>query len=373
MFKQHIYRSLLVVAGLLTFISCSDDQSNPAGAIVPDPAGNVSIDGPTFGVSGLLFENNLVMWVRDSDGSRSELFPQMYFTRSDVSNFPVWGQFPADAVLSGGVPRDGIPSLQRPAFVSANAPGLSYLGESDLVLGAVLNGEAKAYPENILWWHEIVNDDIGGESVVMSLCPLTGTGLLMRSPSDPNTVDQLELLPVVETTWRKWQEMYPNTVAISSNTGINRNYGAYPYGNYRSENTQPLFPLQTGNIDGRFPPKHTVLGLILGDVQKAYPFSRLEDSAVANDQVNGRAVVIVTELTERLAIPYDRSVAGRTLTFERLAGAQFEMQDAETGTVWNIKGEAVSGELAGQQLIQIPAYNAFWFAWAQFWPNTEVF
>jgi len=209
--------------------------------------------------------------------------------------------------------------------------------------------------------------------VVMSFCPLTGTGLLMGRPSDPNAADKLELLPVVETTWRKWREMYPNTVTISSNTGFDRNYAVYPYGGYRSETTLPLFALRTGSLDGRFPPKHTVLGLIVGNVQKAYPFERLESSSVVNDQVNGRAVVIVSELAERLVIAYDRSVSGQLLTFERRAGARFEMQDKETGTVWTIKGEAVSGELVGQKLDQVPAYNAFWFAWAQFWPDSEVF
>ena len=374
-FRVSVNRLLLIIktAGLLVFLlgiglwGCSEDNT-----VDPNVGGNT---GPFegFGVSGLLFENNLVMYFRENDGSRSELFPQMYFTRADAQNFPVWGQFPNNLMVSGGVPRDGIPALTNPGFVPPGSTELRYLQDSDLVLGVVMDSVVKAYPEKILWSHEIVNDMIGSEKIIVTLCPLTGTGLVFRAPENGNIIDELELLPVVETTWMKWKELYPQTTAISMNTGFGFVYNTYPYGSYRSENTLPLFPLRTGDIDTRFPPKHTVLGLLQGDVRKAYPFSKLENDPVVNDVINGREVLIVSDMTQKLAIPYDRTVNQQLLNFTFVSDTVFKMIDNETGSSWNIKGEAMSGPMVGNTLEQIPAYNAFWFAWAIFWPQTLVF
>jgi hypothetical protein len=67
-----------------------------------------------------------------------------------------------DHLLSGGPPRDGIPAMTNPDPVPAEMASF-WVREDDLVVGFVRNGEAKAYPENLGWWHEIVNDRIGGE------------------------------------------------------------------------------------------------------------------------------------------------------------------------------------------------------------------
>lgn len=357
----------LFAFALLLLAACNADESSN---LLGNDNGNTNSG---FGVSGLLFENNLVMWDREHQGARSELFPQMYFTRADAANFPTWNTFPSDKMASGGVPRDGIPALTNPKFVAASSSEANYVRNTDLVLGAVINGEARAYPENILWWHEIVNDEIGGQRVMMTFCPLTGTGLFFRAPDRSANVDRLELLPVIETTWEKWKELYPATTVISRNTGFNRDYTAYPYGNYRSEATPPLFSLRTRNYDTRFQPKHVVLGLIEGGVQKAYAFSKLNGKPVVNDQINGRDVVIVSDLSAKLAIPYERNVNGQVLNFTLSSASPFQMTDNATNSVWNIKGEAISGSLAGTKLKQIPAYNAFWFAWSVFWPSTQVF
>ena len=68
-----------------------------------------------------------------------------------------------------------------------------------------------------------------------------------------------------------------------------------------------------------------------------------------------------------------RQVAGQVLNFDVVEeGFPFSMRDQETGTLWDIRGLAVEGELAGERLAQLPAHNAMWFAWVTFWPNTEV-
>ena len=82
-------------------------------------------------------------------------------------------------LVSGGVSKDGIPALTNPTFVEPDE--VNYLAEDDVVMGLVINGEPRAYPHNIGWWNEIINDRVGDQSVVVSLCPLTGTGQVFNA------------------------------------------------------------------------------------------------------------------------------------------------------------------------------------------------
>jgi len=97
--------------------------------------------------------------------------------------------FPYGAIFSGGPPRDGIPALTNPPFTDASSA--SYLAEEDLVLGVVIGGEARAYPHNIGWWHEIVNDRVNGFPISVTFCPLTSTGLVFEALDDNG--EQFEL------------------------------------------------------------------------------------------------------------------------------------------------------------------------------------
>ena len=126
-----------------------------------------------------------------------------------------------------------------------------------------------------------------------------------------------------------------------------------------------------------FPPKQITLGVRFGTTAKAYPFSSLGEEAVINDEVAGNAIVVAFYAKEKLAIPYSRVVDGQTLTFEKAVSSDpvfpFMLADRETSTFWNLLGEAVEGTHTGKKLVQMPAHNAFWFAWATFWQNTSVF
>jgi len=82
---------------------------------------------------------------------------------------------PPDQILSGGPPKDGIPAIRKPVFVKATEDG--FLSDQDRILGLVEGSEAKAYPIKILNWHEIVNDTLAGKPVLVTYCPLCGTGI----------------------------------------------------------------------------------------------------------------------------------------------------------------------------------------------------
>ena len=326
-------------------------------------------------------------------------------------------QFPLNQIVSGGVAKDGIPALTDPVFTIVS--DATYLGDNDLVLGVVINGEAKAYPHNVGWWHEIVNDVVGGVPVVVSLCPLTSTGmvfngqgtdgsritcgvsgllfnnnLIMYDRRDGNTLypqmiyagvdgpgagEELQLLPVIETTWRYWKQLYPDSHVID--VGTNSLYRQYPYGSYRTPQAPPMFatfPSLTDNQTSQlFSPKDMTLGVRFGETAKAYPFPSMGEEAVINDELDGQSVLVVFYGREQLAIPYSRLLGTRLLTFEKTPSTDpvypFMLKDQETGTTWNLKGEAVSGELSGGKLDQIPGHNAFWFAWSTFWQNTGIY
>ena len=92
-------------------------------------------------------------------------------------NFLNDATFPLNELVSGGVSRGGIPSLNQPRFIGPRDPETFYINPNESVLGVVINGEAKAYPHNIGWYHEIINDEVGGRKIAVTLCPLTSTRL----------------------------------------------------------------------------------------------------------------------------------------------------------------------------------------------------
>ena len=330
--------------------------------------------------------------------------------------------FPANRISSGGVPKDGIPALTDPHFVPV-AQG-NYLLDDDLVLGVVINGEARAYPHNFGWWHEIFNDIIADQPIVVTFCPLTSTGmvfsggtrqnrvtlgvsgllfnnnLIMYDRRDGNTLypqmthvtfqspgpgieGDLKLMPVIETTWRFWKQLYPDSKVIDIGAGAYPppRYQDYPYGGYRQPSAPPVFPtyppLSNNATAQRFPPKSMTLGIRFDEMAKAYPFPVMGTEAVINDVLAGHHILVVFYAPEQYAVPFSRQVGAQTLTFDKAPSSDtvypFMMKDRETGSTWNLKGEAIAGGLAGQKLEQIPAHNAFWFAWATFWQNTGIY
>jgi hypothetical protein len=326
----------------------------------------------------------------------------------------VWAQnciVPSDRLVNGGPGKDGIPALTTPEVVGAKE-GDTFLDARDLVLGVVINGEARAYPHAVFWWHEVVNDVLGGKQIVVSYCPLTGSGMVYdpvisgRSLNfgvsgllfDNNLVmfdratDSLwsqmsvksicgvfagttpKLLPVVQSTWKGWKDLHPQTTVVSFDTGFARNYNRYPYGNYDQLNdTQLLFPHSF--IDKRLRMKELVLGIVNRGVARAYPYASLGKRAVVNDDVNGRPVLVVFDRQSQMALPFDRSVEGKVLSLGLSKGKAFpfQLRDKETGTRWNLSGLAVEGPLAGAQLKPIATFSAMWFAWASFNRDTEIY
>ena len=311
------------------------------------------------------------------------------------------------ASLHAPLGKDIIPALTEPKLVQANQ--VSYLEENDLVLGLRVGSTQIAIPHNILWHHEVANITVESLPLAVTYCPLTGSGIVFER-SDVNDAefgvsgllyqnnlvlydrrteeslwpqmarsgkcgpaDNLRLFsyPVLESTWAGWKELYPNTLVVSGETGFDRDYTANPYGNYgEPENPSLLFPME---IDARRPPKERILGLPNGSGGLAFPLSALADGdqkRVILTEFRSQRILVLWSAAHNTAMAYQLDSLNDPEQFE-VVGDEF--RDRDTGSTWRIDGRATEGPLAGRQLKQVNgAYIAYWFAWAAFQPETEI-
>ncbi|MDP2810600.1 MAG: DUF3179 domain-containing protein, partial [Rhodocyclaceae bacterium] len=272
---------------------------------------------------------------------------------------------PVTQINFGGPDKDGIPSIDKPDFLSAGFA--AFLRNNDQVLGLTSGTVARAYPLRILNWHEVVNDRIGTNPVVITFCPLCGTGvafdarvdgralsfgvsgllynsdvllydrqtnslwsqLLGQAISGPLKGRRLTMLPLTHTTWADWRKAHPATQVLSTHTGTVRPYMRDPYDGY--EKTEDLmFPVQFRAVG--FHPKERVLGIRIDGRTKAYPFVEL-------GKTSGEFVDRIGDTV--LTIRFDRNAL-----------------------------RATAHGSDGQQLAAVVGY---WFAWYAFNPGTEVF
>ena len=268
----------------------------------------------------------------------------------------------AAEIQAGGPPRDAIPALRDPRFVPAAA---SQWDDDEIVIGVALGGEARAYPLSILVWHELANDRVGGVPILVSYCPLCGTGmvfdrrvggqtrsfgvsgLLYRSDlllfdreteslwsqisaeavTGPAQGKRLAVLASRMLPWKLWRERHPKTTVLTTETGHRRRYGSSPYGDY-ALSTELLFPVE---YDRRYHPKTPTLGLrVPGGKARAYP-----------------AVELV-----RAGGNVQESFGGGQVKISYEPEAQYFDFSVPDGV------EVVEG---------------FWFAWAAFHPESSVF
>ncbi len=321
---------------------------------------------------------------------------------------------PRAQFVQGGVDRQGIPALLNPQVSLRGDPRIAYLSLGDRVIGIEFNGQPLAIPHKILWWHEAVNLEVPGEHLTVTYAPLTGSSLVFDRGSaavdsfavtdlvlSTNTVlrdesgtlwPQMELgarcgprdgvdLALVsyeEVTFGAWTIAHPETWVVTSNTGYEFLYTLYPYGDYEQpDNSELLYPLSSG-IDTRRKPKERVLGIPSESGGIAFPLDDFDQAALrfqivvwaANAELDGERVAVFWNSLAQGAIAYRAEIDGQPLTFEVREGGRFDLQ---TGSSWQFDGTAVSGPLDGRQLERIPeAHVAFWFAWAAFHPDTEL-
>jgi hypothetical protein len=337
--------------------------------------------------------------------------------RTDFSTHTV----PLDEIVSGGPPKDGIPPIDRPKFVSIDQADRWVKGREPVVV-VELEDQVRIYPIQILMWHEIVNDQIGQTPVAVTFCPLCNTALAFDRRLDNTILDfgttgrlrhsdlvmydrqteswwqqasgegivgtyagrTLMFVPAPLINWSLAKEAHPAARVLSRDTGHSRDYGKNPYRRYDSQQS-PIRQFFRGRSDGRLPAMERVVAFVQGESSIAFPFSSLAKRRVVNDDLNGVPVAVFWAEGTASALDdsdiargrdvgasgvFDRRIEGRTLTFEPTEPGRFK--DRQTNTTWSLLGEGLEGPLAGRRLTPIPHGNHFWFAWGVFRPDTRL-
>lgn len=318
---------------------------------------------------------------------------------------------PSNEVRDGGPGKDGIPAIADPKFSSLSA--IDFLDPNDLVI-VVKNGEEiRAYPHPILDWHEIANDELSSDiQLSLTYCPLTGTaigwnsvvngikttfgvsGLLYNSnlmPYDRATDSYwsqmrhdcvkgelqgtiIETIHVVEMDFSTLQEMYPNAMVMNTNTGFNRNYNQYPYGDYRTNNNNLIFPVS--NRDDRVPSKERVLGVVIDEEAITYRFESFDNQGVTivQNRFQSTDLVVLGSKDKNFLTAYQSVLLdGTALTFTPIQNAFPIVMEDQEGNKWDLFGEAIEGPRKGQKLPEVLNYIGYWFSWATFNENLEIY
>ncbi|MDX1607824.1 MAG: DUF3179 domain-containing protein [Candidatus Spechtbacterales bacterium] len=275
---------------------------------------------------------------------------------------------PIEEIRSGGPPKDGIPSIDDPKFISTEKAD-NFLDGNDVGLGIKYRGEARFYPFQIMVWHEIANDEIQGDPVLVTYCPLCFTGIVFErmvegevqefgvsgklwqsnllmynrapDPSNeslwsqvlgeavvgPHTGTKLNIIPSDIVEYGNWKDTYPDTQVLSRDTGIYSlgRYDVEPYeGYYTSDET--IFT--TDFNDERLHPKEIVVGIEINNQFKAYPVDDIKEG----------------------------------ISRDMFAGKELEITKNKTGEI-RIKAEGESLEVIW----------GFWFSWQAVHPDTQLY
>lgn len=356
-----------------------------------------------------------------SDGPPADVRPDAdgsTFSRRGWSTDFARSTVPLVQIEPGGPPKDGIPSIDRPQFITTSEAS-AFLLEDEPVMVVRRGSDARAYPLQILIWHEIVNDAVGSEPVVITYCPLCNTALAFSRSVEGRVLDfgttgnlrhsdlvmydrqteswwqqatgeaivgtfagkQLQFVPASIIAYQDFRAAYPAGRVLARPDGFARPYGTNPYVGYDS-GTPFRFG---GEVAAGLRANERVVTVALGDEAVAYPFPVLARERVLNDDVGGKPIVVFFRSNTRSAldagaIPASREV-GAGVVFSRELERQeltfrpdgTEVIDLETGSHWDITGRAVLGPLAGAQLEPLVHGNPFWFAWAVFQPATRLY
>ncbi|MDB4224855.1 DUF3179 domain-containing protein [Granulosicoccus sp.] len=346
-------------------------------------------------------------------------FPQGEFPLTDYKKSSVT----IDEILTGGPPRDGIPAIDAPVFVDANSAA-AWLQDQEPVIALVVNEVARAYPLQILMYHEIVNDVIAGVPVAVTFCPLCNASIVFerevvqgagKTLLDFGTTGRLrksDLLMYDRQTESWWQQFtgrgvigefvdtelvrrssqiisfgefraaFPEAQILSRETGFSRPYGNNPYRGYDAIDNNPF--LFRGDIDPRLPAMERVLSIRSDSETQLIALGQLVDIPLAHLDIDERSIVVFAasvassaldagKISESRTVPsaaaYLAKVGDENLTFKLTDGA---IVDEQTGSLWNAFGRSTQGKLSGVQLEQLDDGVHFAFAWLAFDPEAKV-
>ncbi len=317
-----------------------------------------------------------------------------------------------ESQISEGEGDGDIPAINNPKFTPANE--VTFLTDSSIIIGIKINDIVRAYPLEIMDWHEVVNDRFDDLPVAITYSALSGSSIALDRRVDNTILEfrvsgllynsntilsefetfseysqmlrqgirgdfsrrDLASYPVFEMTWEKWKTLYPNSEVMNRNTGYNRPYGTYPFGDYREDTSQIFFtlPLNIDSLELVYPLKDKVLGVKVGSVVKGYDLDNFRETefSLVTDELDGRPIIVIGSADHHFMVAYSAlSENGNLLTFSiQTTNNQILLTDNEGGQ-WTIFGESV--ENPNVKLDRLESNIAYFFTWATFYPTFEIF
>lgn len=328
---------------------------------------------------------------------------------------------PLSEFVDSGLGKDGFRSLDQPVF-ETNDQAQRWLPDTDPVIAVSIADHVKAYPLRILLYHELVNDELAGQPIAITYCPLCNAAMVFSRAHDNQVLEfgisgkvyssnmimydrqteswwlqftgkgvvgtynnhQLDLLPSQIVSFAHFRQAFPNGKILSNKTGYNKKYGLNPYLNYDSRQ-QPFgkfFPRPTSD---RLPPLARVLGVSINGKSVVYPLSALGNRRLLQHEPGNTPLVIIA--SDRVASAVDArqiSQSKKTLAaaaYSRVVDDQrldFLYQDeriidAQTKSEWNLFGRAINGPYKGKQLAKMDRGVYFAFVWLDFYPQSLIY
>lgn len=286
------------------------------------------------------------------------------------------------------------------------------LDPGDVVFVLDHGGEIRVYPQMVLVWHEIANDTVAGERLSVTYCPLTGSTVAFRGtspegkPLDFGTTgrlvnsnllmydrqtdsewpqilgravngamrsDSLEEIPLYWTTWGLWREHgSPEAPVLSTDTGFLRSYGSDPYGSYTGddrgyyESPDLMFPVL--NESDHLPPKEVVVGIKASKARHAIRRETILEEGVLEAKAGDLPVVAVGDQELDTVAVFERRLGDEVV--ELRSGRNGALLDGR-GSTWRREGLVLRGP-GGAELPAASFYEAMWFAWHAFFPETGL-
>ena len=361
------------------------------------------------------YPDAITRWVRRMASEPRPVEPSAMPPRHlDAETFPV-SLVPRERIVWGGVAPDAIPAIDDPDFEQASS--VDWLDDREAVLVLQHEGEPRAYPIQVLMWHEIVNDEVDGRPVAVTYCPLCNSGVAFDRTVDGRTLDfgtsgslylsalvmydrqteslwthfdgravvgrlagaELEMLPMSTVAWGDFRQAHPDAEVLSRETGYDRPYGRNAYRGY-DQGDEPLGGFFPGAVDPRQAGMARVVGFGDGDEAVAVLTEYLAEVGVVNLELDGRPVVAWHVPGTASALHRDRVADGDDVGATGVFftdGSVFsrdgtELVDDATGTRWNVLGEAVNGPRKGERLEPVTHLDTFWFAWSSYRPETAL-
>lgn len=277
-----------------------------------------------------------------------------------------------------------------------------------LVIGVVINGEAKAYPIQVIGYHHQVKDTIGGSPVIVTYCTVCRTGRVF-SPFVNDKYEEFRLVGMdhfnamfedatTKSWWRQangeaitgklkgtrlpevpsrqmrlddWMQLYPGSLVMLPDSNFNKKYADLK--NYDIDTA--IGKLETRD-SASWAFKSWIIGVNIKNESKAYDWNNLDKKKLLQDSFAGTPLLLTLHPNGQTFYVLNRTVGNKVLHFTyddtSLAYKPTSvMRDAETSSIWKLNGICIDGLMKGSALVPVQAYQEFWHSWQTFHPNTK--